>query len=80
VAVHPPDLAVAYARFGLEDKRRPWSESTDRPFFLRFEEGRWTVNLWDFVGLAYYFAPDYFPVPPLVFPAPRPPRPKRPTR
>ena len=80
VALRSSDLVVVYARFGLEDKRRPWAESTDRPFFLRYEEGRWTVNLWDFVGLAYYFAPDYFPAPPLVVPPPRPSRPKGPMR
>ncbi len=74
------DLAVVYARLGLEDKRRPWVESTERPFFLRFEEGRWAVNLWDLVGLAYYFPPDYFHPPPLIVPDPRPPRPKGPTR
>jgi hypothetical protein len=80
VALRSSDLAVVYARFGLEDKRRPWAESNERPFFLRFEEGRWTVNLWDFVGLASYFAPDYFPALPSVVPPPRPPRPKGPMR
>ena len=80
VTPQSPDLAIVYVRFGLEDRRRPWAESTDRPFFLRFEDGRWTVNLWDFVGLASYFSPDVIPAQPLFVPPPRPPRPKGPTR
>ena len=80
VELQSPGLAVVYAQFGLEDKRRPWVESAARSFFLRSEEGRWAVNLWDFIGLAYYFPPDYFPPPPLIVPPPRPPRPKWPTR
>jgi hypothetical protein len=71
-----PDSALVAVRFGLEDRRRPWAESTGRPFLLRLEDGRWRVNLWDFVGLANYFPPDVFPGPPLIVPPPRPPRPK----
>ncbi len=48
--------------------------------FSGFEDGRWTVNLWDFVGLASYFSPDFIPAQPLFVPPPRPPRPKGPTR
>ncbi len=80
VTPRSPELAEVDVRFGLEDKRRPWAESTARPFLLRFEDGRWTVDLWDFLGLAYYFPPDYLPEPPLVVPPPRPPRPKGPLR
>jgi hypothetical protein len=80
VTLQSPDLAMVYVRFGLEDRRRPWAESTERPFFLRFEDGRWTVNLWDFVGLASYFPLDATPIPPLFVPPPRPPKPKGPTR
>lgn len=75
-----PDGALVYVRFGLEDKRRPWAESTNRVFLLRLEDGRWTVNLWDFVGLAYYFPPDYLPTQPLVIPPPRFPKTKGPMR
>lgn len=71
-----PDSVLAYVRFGLEDKRRPWAESVVRPFLLRLEEGRWRVSLWDFVGLANYFPPDFFPEQPLFVPTPRTPRPK----
>ena len=80
MTVQSPVLAVVYARFGLEDKRRSWAESAERPFFLLFEDGRWAVNLWDFIGLAYYFPPDYFPPPTLIVPPPRAPRPKGPAR
>jgi hypothetical protein len=80
VTPQSPDLAMIYVRFGLEDRRRPWAESTDRPFFVRLEDGRWAVNLWDFVGLASYFSPDFIPAQPLFVPPPRPPRPKGPTR
>jgi len=75
-----PDTAVAYVRFGLEEARGSLEETTDRSFLLRLEDGRWTVNLWDFVGLAYYFPPIYLPERPLFIPPPRPPRPKGPTR
>jgi hypothetical protein len=75
-----PDTALVYVRFGLEGKRRLRAESTDRMFLLRLEDGRWAVNLWDFVGLAYYFPPEYLPEQPLVFPPPHSPRPKGPMR
>jgi hypothetical protein len=71
-----PDAAVVYVRFGLEDKRRPWEESTERSFLLLLEDDRWRVNLWDFVGLANYFPPAYVPEQPLIVPPPRPPRPR----
>ena len=71
-----PDSAVLQVSFGLEDKRRPWTESTNRPFLLRLEDGRWRVSLWDFVGLANYFPPDFFPPQPLIVPPPHIPRPK----
>jgi hypothetical protein len=69
-----PDSAVLQVRFGLEDKRRPWTASTDRRFLLRLEDGHWTVDLWDFVGLANYFPSDFFPGPPLLVPPRNPPR------
>jgi hypothetical protein len=75
-----PDSAMVAVRFGLEDKRRPWAESTDRPFLLRLEDGGWKVSLWDFVGLASYFPPDFFPGQPLILPPPSTPRPKGPMR
>ena len=75
-----PDSALVTVRFGLEDKRRPWAESTDRPFLLKLEDGRWKVNLWDFVGLASYFPPEFFPGPPLLVPPPHGPGPPGPTR
>ena len=68
--------ATVYVRFGVEDRRRSWAESTERPFLLNIEDGRWTVSLWDFVGLANYFPPDFFPNPPLIIPSPIPPRSK----
>lgn len=80
VVPESPDTAVAYVRFGLEEKHGPQEETTERPFFLRLEDGRWTVNLWDFVGLAYYFPPIFVPDRPLVAPRPRLPGPKGPMR
>ena len=74
-----PESALLQVRFGLEDRYRPWTESTDRPFVLLFEEGRWTVSLWDFVSLANYFPPIFVPSPPLLLP-PNPPRLKGPMR
>jgi hypothetical protein len=71
-----PDAAVVYVRFGLEDKRRPWAESTERSFLLLLEDDRWRVSLWDFVGLANYFPSAYVPEQLLIVPPPRPPRPK----
>jgi hypothetical protein len=80
VTAQSPDVAMVYARFGLEDRRRPWAESTERPFVLRLEDTRWTVNLWDFVGLASYFPLDAAPFPPLLAPPPPLPSPRGPMR
>lgn len=71
-----PRSATVYVRFGVEDRRRSWVESSERPFLLNLEDGRWTVSLWDFVGLANFFPPDSFPNQPMFFPPPIPPRPK----
>jgi hypothetical protein len=71
-----PTSALVYARFGVEDRRRPWVDSAERPFLLGLEDGRWKVSLWDFVGLANYFPPDFFPNRPLIIPPPITPRPK----
>jgi len=71
-----PTSALVYVRFGVEDKRRPWVESTERPFLLSLEDGRWMVSLWDFVGLANYFPPDFFQNQPLRNPPTTTPRPK----
>jgi len=76
VSFSSPDSALLDVRFGLEDRRRPWTESTGRPFLLLFEDGGWKVSLWDFVGLANYFPPDVFLGPPRILPPARPPRPK----
>jgi hypothetical protein len=78
VASRSPDSALVAVKFGLEDKRRPWAESTGRLFLLRLEDGGWKVSLWDFVGLANYFPPDYFPGQPLIVPPSPTPRPKGP--
>lgn len=78
VVFSSPNSAVLQVRFGLEDKRRPWAQSTDRSFLLRLEDGSWKVSLWDFVGLANYFAPDFFQGRPLIVPPPGTPRPKGP--
>ncbi len=75
-----PTSALVAATFGLEDKRRPRAERTGRPFLLRLEDGGWKVSLWDFLGLANYFPPDYFPGQPLILPPPLTPRPKGPMR
>ncbi len=75
-----PTSALVAVKFGLEDKRRPWAESTGRSFLLRLEDGGWKVSLWDFVGLANYFPPDYLPGQPLIVPPSRAPRPKGPMR
>lgn len=71
------DSVLVSVRFGLEDRRRAFTDSVARPFLLRLEEGRWKVSLWDFVGLAYYFPPDFVLPPPLVTPPPTAPRPGR---
>lgn len=75
-----PKSVLVYVRFGVEDKRRAWVDSTQRPFLLSFEDGGWRVSLWDFVGLANFFPPDYFPRPPVIIPPPIAPRPKGMTR
>jgi hypothetical protein len=75
-----PDSALLDVRFGLEDTRRPWAESTGRPFLLLLEDGGWKVDLWDFVGLANYFPPDAFLGPPRILPPPHPPGTKGPMR
>ncbi|HWU40367.1 MAG TPA: hypothetical protein VN203_22190 [Candidatus Acidoferrum sp.] len=74
-----PESALLQVRFGLEDRYRPWTESTDRPFVLLYEEGRWTVSLWDFISLANYFPPIFLPNP-LLLPPPNPPRSRGPMR
>ena len=61
-------VALVGARFSVRDTRRGWSEAVERAFLLRFEDGDWKVNLWDFVGLASYFPPDYLPTRPGHFP------------
>jgi hypothetical protein len=61
-------VALVRARFSVRDTRRGWSEAVERAFLLRFEDGDWKVNLWDFVGLASYFPPDYLPMRPGHFP------------
>ncbi len=76
VVSRSPDSATVQVRFGLEDKRRPWAESTDRPFFLKLEDGEWKVSLWDFVGLANYFPPEFFQGRPLSVPPPSIPKPR----
>jgi len=63
-----PTVALVRARFSVRDTRRGWSETVERAFLLRFEDGDWKVNLWDFVGLASYFPPDYLPMRPGNFP------------
>ena len=75
-----PTSVLIYVRFGVEDKRRSWVESTERPFLLSLEDGRWMVSLWDFVGLVNYFPPDFFPNQPLLNPPPTTPKPKGETR
>lgn len=61
-------VALVRARFSVRDARRGWSEAVERAFLLRFEDGGWKVNLWDFIGLASYFPPDYLPMRPGPFP------------
>ena len=61
-------VALVRVRFSVRDTRRGWSETVERPFILRFEDGEWRVDLWDFVGLASYFPPDYVPLRPRRFP------------
>jgi len=61
-------VALVRVRFSLRDTRRGWSDAVERAFLLRFEDGGWKVNLWDFVGLASYFPPHYLPVRPGPFP------------
>jgi hypothetical protein len=66
-------VALVRARFSVRHTRRGWSEAVDRAFLLRLEDGDWKVNLWDFVGLASYFPPEYLPIRPA--PSPRGGRP-----
>jgi hypothetical protein len=76
VTSNSPESALLDVQFGLEDTRRPWTESTGRPFVLLYEDGAWKVNLWDFVSLANYFPADAFLGPPRIVPPPRSPRTK----
>jgi hypothetical protein len=66
-------VALVRARFVVRHARRGWSEVVERPFLLMFEDGEWRVNLWDFVGLASYFPPEYLPMRPGTFPRGRRP-------
>lgn len=59
-----PTVALVRARFVVRHTRRGWSETIERPFLLMLEDGEWRVNLWDFVGLATYFPPEYLPMRP----------------
>ncbi|HSB71383.1 MAG TPA: hypothetical protein VLT62_18815 [Candidatus Methylomirabilis sp.] len=77
VTSNSPESALLYVRFGLEDKRRVLTESVERPFLLRLEEGQWKVSLWDFIGLANFFPPDFVLTPPLLVPPPATPRLRR---
>ena len=61
-------VALVRARFAIRHTRRGWSEVVERPLLLRFEDGDWRVNLWDFVGLASYFPPEYLPLRPGPYP------------
>ncbi len=65
-----PGSALLYVQFGLRDRHLPRQEITSRPFMLSLEDGAWRVNLWDFVGLANYFPPQYLPPWPTIQPAP----------
>ena len=60
-------VALLRARFSVRDTRRGWSAAVERAFLLRLEDGGWKMNLWDFVGLASYFPPDYLPMRPGPF-------------
>ena len=60
-------VALVRARFSVRDTRRGWGEAVERAFLLRLEGGGWKINLWDFVGLASYFPPDYLPMRPGPF-------------
>jgi hypothetical protein len=70
-------IALLRARFILQQVRGSTGQiaerSFERPFILKYEEGAWRVNLWDFVGMASAFPPDYLPARPVS-----PPRTKRP--
>ncbi len=55
------DVALVRVGIRLEDRRAHRKAATARPFLMRFEEGAWKVNLWDFVGLAAFFPPHYLP-------------------
>ena len=61
-------IALVRARFILQHVRDGKSRIAERPFILRNEEGAWRVNLWDFVGMASAFPPDYLPTRPLPRP------------
>jgi hypothetical protein len=63
-----PIMAPVRTRFRLRYTHREWSEVVERLFLRTFEEGEWRVNLWDFVGLASYFPPEYPPMPSGPFP------------
>ena len=62
-------IALLRARFILQQVRGSQSQiaerSFERPFILRHEDGGWRVNLWDFVGMASAFPPDYLPARPV---------------
>ena len=70
-------IALLRARFILqhvrEHVRGSRSQIAERPFILTHEDGGWRVNLWDFVGMASAFPPDYLPARPVP-----PPHTKRP--
>ena len=61
-------IALVRTRFVLQHVRSDQSQVAERPFILRHEEGAWRVNLWDFVGMASAFPPDYLPARPVPTP------------
>ena len=61
-------IVLLRARFVLQHVRGSKSQVTERPFILKHEDGRWRVNLWDFVGMASAFPPDYLPARPVPSP------------
>jgi hypothetical protein len=62
-------IALLRARLILQQVRGSKSQIAERvferPFILRHEDGGWRVNLWDFVGMASAFPPDYLPTRPI---------------